>query len=594
MALEITLDNVHEYLAQHEKKELLRFVAVGSVDDGKSTLIGRLLYDSQGIYDDQLAAVESASKRRGSAGDKLDLALLTDGLRAEREQGITIDVAYRYFSTDKRKFIIADTPGHVQYTRNMATGASTADVALILIDARHGVIQQSRRHAYIAALPGIPHLAVCVNKMDLVDFAQEPFEAIRRDFLAFAADLSFKEVRFLPVSAIDGDNIVHASPRTPWNDSGTVLGYLEEVPTTADLNLRDFRFPVQYVLRPNLDYRGFCGQVASGVVSKGDEVLVLPSGRRSRVAAIDTYTGEVDEAFAPMSVTLRLEDEVDVSRGDMFIHPDQAPIVGRRFEADLVWMNEKPLDDTASLFLKHTTRMVRAHVDRIVGRTDLETLGVEPAATLDLNDIARVEISCNQPVHFDAYGDNRSTGAFVLIDSISNNTVAAGMIRRALEDGDGDRTAGGISLVSPEARRARLGHGGALIAFAGEPEQGQREVAQRLERGLFERGFATTLVDVAIVADGSRSPALLADIAAQCVRAGVLTVMSGAAARAADREELRARFQDAPIVWIQIGGESPVRGDETICSVSPEDDAETVSAVLAALDQHRVIDRAEG
>ena len=593
MALEITLENVHEYLAQHEKKELLRFVAVGSVDDGKSTLIGRLLYDSQGIYEDQLAAVESASKRRGSAGDKLDLALLTDGLKAEREQGITIDVAYRYFSTDKRKFIIADTPGHVQYTRNMATGASTADVALILIDARHGVIQQSRRHAYIASLLGIPHLAVCVNKMDLVDFAQEPFESIRRDFLAFASDLTFKDIRFLPVSAIDGDNIVHASPRTPWNESGTVLGYLEEVPVAADRNIQDFRFPVQYVLRPNLDYRGFCGQVASGSVRKGDEVLVLPSRRRSRVAAIDTYAGEIDEAYAPMSVTLRLEDEVDVSRGDMIIHPDHGPVVGRRFEADLVWMNETPLDDTASLFLKHTTRMVRAHVDRIVGRTDLETLGVEPAASLELNDIARVEVSCNQPVHFDAYGDNRGTGAFVLIDSISNNTVAAGMIRRALEDGEEDEGSGGLSLVSPDARRARLGHGGALIAFAGEPEEGQSELAQRLERALFERGLATTLVDVALVADGSRSPALLADVAAQCVRAGLLTVMSGAAPRAADREELRAHFVETPLVWIRIASESPARGDAAIRSLSAEDDVGALSAVLEALREQGVIDRSE-
>ena len=590
MALEITLEDVHEYLSQHEEKELLRFVAVGSVDDGKSTLIGRLLYDSQGIYDDQLAAVESASKRRGSAGDKLDLALLTDGLRAEREQGITIDVAYRYFSTDRRKFIIADTPGHVQYTRNMATGASTADVALILIDARHGVIQQSRRHAYIASLLGIPHLAVCVNKMDLVAFEQERFEAIRRDFLGFASDLSFKDIRFLPVSAIDGDNIVHPSERTPWNDSGTVLGYLEEVPVAADRNFEDFRFPVQYVLRPNLDYRGFCGQIASGVVSKGDEVLVLPSRRRSRVAAIDTYSGELDTAFAPMSVTLRLEDEIDVSRGDMFIHPDRAPVVGRRFEADLVWMNEKPLDQRAALLLKHTTRMVRAHVDRIVGRTDLETLAEEPATSLQLNDIARVELSCNQPVHFDAYVDNRSTGAFVLIDAISNNTVAAGMIRRPIADGDGDGTVHGPSLVSLDARRARRGHVGALIAFAGVPEEGQAAIAQRLERSLFDRGYATTFVDTTLVADGSRSPELLADIAAQCIKAGLLTVMSGAAPRAADRQALRARFDPTQVVWIESSGESPVRGDPATCYVPPEDDAEAVSAVLAALEERGLID----
>jgi len=590
MALEITLENVHEYLAQHENKELLRFVAVGSVDDGKSTLIGRLLYDSQGIYDDQLAAVENASKRRGSAGDKLDLALLTDGLRAEREQGITIDVAYRYFSTDKRKFIIADTPGHVQYTRNMATGASTADVALILIDARHGVIQQSRRHAYIASLLGIPHLAVCVNKMDLVDFAQEPFDSIVEDFSSFASDLGFKDIRFLPVSAIDGDNIVHPSDRTPWNQAGTVLGYLEQVPIAADRNLADFRYPVQYVLRPNLDYRGFCGQIASGVVRRGDEVLVLPSRRRSRVAAIDTYAGEIEEACSPMSVTLRLEDEIDVSRGDMFIHPDDAPEVGCRFEADVVWMSETPLGESASLFLKHTTRMVRAHVDAIVGRTDLETLEVEPAASLELNDIARIAITCNQPIHFDAYADNRATGAFVLIDSLSNDTVAAGMIRRALEEGHQGEIDRGPSLVSRGARRARHGHAGCLVAFAGEPAEGQLEVARRLERALFERGLSTTLVDVSVMADGSRSPSLLADIAAQCVQAGLITILSGSAPRPADREQVRARFAEADPVWVQVAEKTPDRGEDPICSLPADDDAAAAETVLAALRARGLVD----
>jgi sulfate adenylyltransferase subunit 1 len=573
--MNITIDNVHEYLAQHEQKELLRFVAVGSVDDGKSTLIGRLLYDAQGIYEDQLAAVESASKRRGSAGDKIDLALLTDGLRAEREQGITIDVAYRYFSTDHRKFIIADTPGHVQYTRNMATGASTADVALTLIDARHGVLQQSRRHAYIASLLGIPYLAVCVNKMDLVDYDQSIFDAIVADFEAFAEGLGFAEVRFLPVCAVTGDNVVHASKHTPWNQEGTVLGFLESVPIAGDRHLEAFRYPVQYVLRPNLDYRGFCGQIASGMIRKGDDVVVMPSGRTSKVMAIDTYSGELDEAYAPMSVTLRLEDELDVSRGDMIVRPEQQPMAGRRLAADLVWMSEAPLDPTKAYLLKHTTRLVRVVFDRIVGVTNLETLVVEPANRLELNDIGQVEMSSNQELHFDAYEDNRAMGAFVLIDAISNDTVAAGMIRGARDETRQAQDRGGISLVTDGERRRRFGHQGALIAFDGEPCAWHVPRACALERDLFDRGLTTTVVDVAAIADGTRSPALLADIAEQCVRAGLVTIMSAGLPRAADREQLRARFTHA--IWLAA-------------DLGEDDENEMLSAVGAALSDRGIVD----
>jgi sulfate adenylyltransferase large subunit len=396
--------DIEAYLEQHQNKELLRFVSVGSVDDGKSTLIGRLLHDTHGIYEDQLAAVERASSQRGT---EIDLALLTDGLKAEREQGITIDVAYRYFSTTARKFIIADTPGHVQYTRNMATGASTANVAIILIDARLGVLQQSRRHAFIANLLGIPHLAVCVNKMDLRGYAEDVYESIKGDFGRFAARLRFKDVTFIPISALKGDNVVHASDKTPWYQGQTLLEFLETVPIANDRNLEDFRYPVQYVLRPHLDYRGFSAEVASGVVRKGDPILVLPSRKTSRVKGIDTFDGEIAEAWAPMSVTLRLEDEIDVSRGDMLVHPTNVPHVAHRFDAMMVWLNETPLDTGKSYLLKHTTQVVRAEVAAVRHHVDLETLEEVAADGMGLNDIGRVTVRCHRPVFFDAYQKNR-------------------------------------------------------------------------------------------------------------------------------------------------------------------------------------------
>ena len=446
--------DIVSYLSKHQAKELLRFTTVGSVDDGKSTLIGRLLYDAHGLYEDQLRAVERASSAKS---DSLDLSLVTDGLKAEREQGITIDVAYRYFSTEKRKFIIADTPGHVQYTRNMATGASTANVAIILIDARLGVLQQSRRHAYIASLLGIPHLAVCVNKMDLKGYDEGVYQAIQKTFSEFAARLRFKDVTFIPISALKGDNIVQRSENTPWFGGRTLLEHLETVPIASDENHDDFRYPVQYVLRPNLDYRGFAGEIAAGVVRRGDTVTVLPSRRTTRIKAIDTYEGEREIAFAPMSVALRLEDEVDVSRGDMLVHPDNLPSVAQRFEAHVVWMSEKPLDRAKSYFLKHTTRLVRAEIERVVGHIDLETLGEVPAEGLSLNDIGRALVRTHRPIFFDSYERSRNTGAFILIDSLTNDTVAAGMIVSEGRDGAGRREPGLRSQVSPAERKERLG-----------------------------------------------------------------------------------------------------------------------------------------
>src|SRR5713226_6615664 len=363
---------IESFLRQNEEKELLRLSTAGSVDDGKSTLIGRLLYDSKGVYEDQLASVRKATRNITTGG--LDLSLLTDGLRAEREQGITIDVAYRYFSTPKRKFIIADTPGHEQYTRNMATGASTANLAIILIDARYGVLPQSRRHAYIASLLGIPHVVVAVNKMDLVDFRQDVFEAIRRDFSGFAGQLPIRDLHFIPISALLGDNVVERSARMPWFEGSSLLHYLETVHIGNDQNLTDMRFAVQYVIRPTLDFRGYAGQVTSGVIRKGDPVMVLPSGRSSRVASVVTYDGELPRAFPPMSVTVTLEHELDISRGDMLVAPHNAPHVSRRFEATLVWMNQAPLELNRPYLIKHTTQQTSSTVLSIRHKVDINTL----------------------------------------------------------------------------------------------------------------------------------------------------------------------------------------------------------------------------
>ncbi len=417
--------------AQTRVSDLLRVATAGSVDDGKSTLIGRLLYDSKQVFEDQLEHVEETSKRRGDG--YVNLALLTDGLRAEREQGITIDVAYRYFATPRRKFIIADTPGHVQYTRNMVTGASTADLAIVLVDARKGVLEQSRRHAFIAALLGIPHLLVAVNKMDLVDYDQAVFDRIEDEFRTFASGLELHELTVIPISALEGDNVVDRSQNMDWYEGPPVLHHLEHVHVASDRNLHDARFPVQYVIRPmsgeHHDYRGFAGQVASGIFRPGDEVVVLPSGRTSRIAAIDAFEGEVAEAFPPMSVTLRLEDEVDVSRGDMICHTASRPVETREIDATVCWMADEPLRPGARYALKHTASAVKAKVEAIEHRVDVHTLAPDRDATeLALNEIGRVRLRTSAPLIVDPYRTNRRTGAFILIDEATNVTVAAGMV----------------------------------------------------------------------------------------------------------------------------------------------------------------------
>ncbi|MGA8978267.1 MAG: sulfate adenylyltransferase subunit CysN [Pedococcus sp.] len=412
--------------------DILRFATAGSVDDGKSTLIGRLLYDTKTVFSDQIDAVERVSREHGD--EHVNLALLTDGLRAEREQGITIDVAYRYFATPKRKFIIADTPGHVQYTRNMVTGASTADLALVLVDARKGVVEQSRRHAFLATLLQVPHIVLCINKMDLVDYSQEVYDAIHADFTAFAAKLRVPDLTIIPMSALTGDNVVSRSDKMPWYEGASLLHHLESVHVASDRNLIDVRFPVQYVIRPQSDawhdYRGYAGTVAGGVLKKGDEVMVLPSGFTSRIKSVETADGEVDEAYPPMSVTVRLEDDIDVSRGDMICRPSNMPTASQDIDAMICWMDEStPLRVGGKYHIKHTTRSARTIVKRLNYRLDINTLHRdEEAQSLGLNDIGRIQLRTTQPLMCDTYSRNRTTGGFILVDEATNRTVAAGMI----------------------------------------------------------------------------------------------------------------------------------------------------------------------
>jgi sulfate adenylyltransferase large subunit len=467
------------FLAEEHARDLLRFSTAGSVDDGKSTLIGRLLYDTQSVYEDQLHSIEG----KGTTGaGVLDLALLTDGLRAEREQGITIDVAYRYFSTANRKFIIADTPGHEQYTRNMATGASTASLAIVLVDARKGVLIQSRRHACITALLGVRHILIAVNKMDLVDYDEQIFNNIQADFTAFfdeLGDLRPPHLYFIPVSALTGDNVVHPTTAMPWYTGPSLLKLLESVPAAETGASDPFRLAVQRVLRPNQNFRGFAGQIAAGTIRPGDPIMVLPSRRTSRVDSIVTFDGDLDEAHAPQSVTLTLTDELDISRGDLLVSPESPAVTTTRFTASLVWMDEQPLDLTRRYLLKHTSRTVQAQVTAVHHRLDVATLERQPAVTLTLNGIGLVEIESVQPLTVDSYSTNRITGSFVLIDAVNNATVAAGMIRGTTAEPFTSPT----TPVSAAERTARWRHAGAHLHLTGPAS-----FADSVERALFLRG----------------------------------------------------------------------------------------------------------
>ena len=491
---ELISTDINAYLAQHERKELLRLLTCGSVDDGKSTLIGRLLHDSKMIYEDQLAAITADSIKSGTTGGKVDLALLVDGLQAEREQGITIDVAYRYFSTARRKFIIADTPGHEQYTRNMATGASTCDLAIILIDARYGVQTQTRRHSFIASLLGIKHIIVAINKMDLVDFSESVFQSIRADYLNFSKKLAPIDFHFIPISALNGDNVVNPSLSMPWYSGSALMPILETVEIAADRNYVDFRFPVQYVNRPNLNFRGFCGSIASGVVHKGDAITTLPSKKTSRIKSIVTFDEEFEFAHAGMSVILTLEDEVDISRGDVIIHSHNLPTCEDHFEAILVWMTENPVLPGKHYDFKIGTKTTGGRIATIRNRIDVNTLEEQSTPSLELNEIGLVEVNLDQPVCFDSYKNNRATGAFIVIDQLSNVTVGAGMIDYAPRM-KSNNLPSSIVHVTKEERVARYGQKPATIMFIGVSGAGKSTLAHAVERKLFDRGRVTSVLD---------------------------------------------------------------------------------------------------
>jgi bifunctional enzyme CysN/CysC len=559
-------EDILAYLAQHERKELLRFLTCGNVDDGKSTLIGRLLHDSKMIYEDHLDAITKDSKKVGTTGEEVDLALLVDGLQAEREQGITIDVAYRYFSTTKRKFIIADTPGHEQYTRNMATGASNCDLAIILIDARYGVQTQTKRHSFIASLLGIKHIVVAINKMDLKGFDEGVFEQIKADYLAFADGIALKpsSLHFVPMSALKGDNVVNRSERSPWYSGQSLMEILETVEIAGDRNLEDLRFPVQYVNRPNLNFRGFAGTLASGVVHKGDEVIALPSGKGSKIKSIVTYEGELEQAGPGQAITLTLEDEIDVSRGDMLVHADNRPLVSDSFEAMLVWMAEEPLLPGKKYDIKRATSYIPGSIAQIVHRVDVNTLQQGPASSLQLNEIGLVKVALDAPIALDGYAHNRTTGGFIVIDRLTNGTVAAGMIMAPAVGSQGSGHHGKLAHVSSEERKARFGQQPATLLFTGLSGAGKSTLAYAVERKLFDMGRAVYVLDGQNLrhdlnrglpqdrAGRAENWRRAAQVAKQFNDAGLLVLAAFVAPSAAGREQARTILGEPQLLTVYV------------------------------------------
>ena len=554
------------YLAQHERKELLRFLTCGNVDDGKSTLIGRLLHDSKMIYEDHLEAITRDSKKSGTTGDDVDLALLVDGLQAEREQGITIDVAYRYFSTAKRKFIIADTPGHEQYTRNMATGASTCDLAIILVDARYGVQTQTKRHSFITSLLGIKHIVVAINKMDLMDFDQSVFEGIKADYLAFAERIELQptSLHFVPMSALKGDNVVNRSERAPWYEGQSLMEILESVEIAGDRNFDDLRFPVQYVNRPNLNFRGFAGTLASGVVRKGDEVVVLPSGKRSTVKSIVTFDGELEQATPGEAITLTLEDEIDVSRGDMLVHADNRPRIADSFDAMLVWMAEEPMLPGKKYDIKRATSYVPGSIASITHRVDVNTLEHGLASSLQLNEIGRVKVALDAPIALDGYAQNRTTGAFIIIDRLTNGTVGAGMIIADPVAHGASGHHGALAHVSTEERATRFGQQPATVLFTGLSGAGKSTLAYAVERKLFDMGRAVYVLDGQNLrhdlnkglpqdrAGRTENWRRAAHVARQFNEAGLITLAAFVAPDAEGREQAKALIGSDRVVTVYV------------------------------------------
>lgn len=503
--------SITEFLDQDEKKDLLRLLTAGSVDDGKSTLIGRLLFDSKRLYEDQLSALERDSKREGHAGEDIDYALLLDGLKAEREQGITIDVAYRYFSTNKRKFIIADTPGHEQYTRNMVTGASTANLAILLVDARHGVITQTKRHTFITNLLGIRHVVVAINKMDLVDYSEDRYNEIVQDYKQFITGMEIPDVNFIPISALKGDNVVDQSEKMPWYKGRPMLDFLETIHVDSDRNFEDFRFAVQYVNRPSLDYRGFAGTIGSGVIHKGDTIKVQPSGKTTQVSSILGAQGEQDYAFPPQSISITLADEIDISRGDMLVHPDNMARQERHFEAMLVWMDEQEMKPHRQYYIKHANNTTKVRFDKLRYEVDVNTLDKHEKEILKLNEIGRTVLTTNKPLFFDPYKKNASTGAFVIIDPVTHNTAAVGMIIDKVSDKDmpsriTDRERKkifrGEALVNTNEREMFYNQRGTTLWITGMHGSGKNELAYGLERQLFDMGATTVLMDGSTIRSG--------------------------------------------------------------------------------------------
>lgn len=559
-------EDILAYLAQHERKELLRFLTCGNVDDGKSTLIGRLLHDSKMIYEDHMEAITKDSKKVGTTGDDVDLALLVDGLQAEREQGITIDVAYRYFSTAKRKFIIADTPGHEQYTRNMATGASTCDLAIILVDARYGVQTQTRRHSYIASLLGIKHIVVAINKMDLMNFDQAVFERIKDDYLAFAERIGLQPTSlfFVPMSALKGDNVVNRSERAPWYDGQSLMEILESVEIAGDRNFDDLRFPVQYVNRPNLNFRGFAGTLASGIVRKGDEIAVLPSGKTSRIKSIVTFDGELEQATPGEAITLTLEDEIDVSRGDMLVHADNRPRIADSFDAMLVWMGEEPMLPGKKYDIKRATSYVPGSIASIIHSVDVNTLERAAASSLQLNEIGKVRVSLDAPIALDGYAQNRTTGAFIVIDRLTNGTVGAGMIvADPVAHGAGGHH-GTLAHVSTEERATRFGQQPATVLFSGLSGAGKSTLAYAVERKLFDMGRAVYVLDGQNLrhdlnkglpqdrAGRTENWRRAAHVAKQFNEAGLLTLAAFVAPDAEGREQAKALIGADRLITVYV------------------------------------------
>ncbi|WP_339080010.1 sulfate adenylyltransferase subunit CysN [Pseudomonas sp. TMP9] len=564
---ELISEDILAYLAQHERKELLRFLTCGNVDDGKSTLIGRLLHDSKMIYEDHLEAISKDSKKVGTTGDDIDLALLVDGLQAEREQGITIDVAYRYFSTTKRKFIIADTPGHEQYTRNMATGASNCDLAIILIDARYGVQTQTKRHSFIASLLGIKHIVVAVNKMDLKGFDQGVFEQIKSDYLAFVEGIAFKpsSMYFVPMSALKGDNVVNKSEQSPWYTGQSLMEILETVEVAGDRNFNDLRFPVQYVNRPNLNFRGFAGTLASGIVRKGDEVIALPSGKGSKVKSIVTFEGELEQAGPGQAITITLEDEIDVSRGDMLVHGDNRPQVVDSFDAMLVWMAEEPMLPGKKYDIKRATSYVPGSIACINHRVDVNTLEEGAASSLHLNEIGQVRIALDAPIALDGYAHNRTTGSFIIIDRLTNGTVGAGMI---IAEPIGAHGSGGhhgqLAHVSTEERATRFGQQPATVLFSGLSGAGKSTLAYAVERKLFDSGRAVYVLDGQNLrhdlnkglpqdrAGRTENWRRAAHVARQFNEAGLLTLAAFVAPDAEGRDQAKALIGTERLITVYV------------------------------------------